>query len=179
MKTTHVLIPCHLSLKFSHSEQKNNSTIDSVETPLSCVFGLSKDRCPRKISLYCTKLRVIICKILVRQCRQMRFRTAIIVFPLWSYDVSTVTPNRNTNISEICRIWNLAIRFFEFLLLRNLGILQIKVFKITYFWGKGLNDSLWVGWYQKCRSPCSNKLWCTYCETVNYGLGHLGRIQYR
>ena len=55
--------------------------------------------------------------------------TGINVFPLWSYDVSTVTPNRITNSSKKgCRFWNPGIRTSELLRLRNLSILQIKVF---------------------------------------------------
>ena len=135
MKNTHILFPCYLSFKLGHSEQKNNIIIDTVVTPFSSGFGYSKNRGLRNISLYSTKLRVINCKILIHQGRQFEIDdyegtlTGINVFPLWSHDVSTVTPNRITNSSEIIyRIWRHVIRSPEFLCLRNLGILQIKVF---------------------------------------------------
>ena len=66
MKTAHILLPCYLSVKLSHSEQKNSIKFGMVETPLALGFASSK-HCMRKISLYCTKLRVIYCKILAHQ----------------------------------------------------------------------------------------------------------------
>ena len=48
-----------------------------------------------------------------------------------------------------------------------------------YFWGKGLNNSLWAGWYENNRSSQSQKLRWTPCETVICGLGHLGRTRSR
>ena len=106
--------------------------------------------------------------------------TRINVIPLRSLDVSTVTPNKDTRSSEkSCRIWIYANRFPEFLRLRNLGILQIKDFLITYFWGKEFNNSLWVGWYRKIHlSTCPQKHRWSPCETVICGLGYLGRIGY-
>ena len=108
----------------------------------------------------------------------VRYLTGINVFPLWSHYVSTITPNKKTTSTRskiICRIWYRDIRFFEFLRLRNLGILQIKVFLIIYFWGNGLKNSLWVGWYRKYhRSAYLQKNQWTHFETVFCGLRHLG-----
>jgi len=37
-----ILHPCYLSFELGHSKQKNNITIDTVETPLSCNLGSRK-----------------------------------------------------------------------------------------------------------------------------------------
>ena len=111
----------------------------------------------------------------------VRTLTCINVFPLWSHDASTVTPNRKLKFSErSSRFWMSTIKFSEFLRLRNLGILQIKCFLIIYFWGKGLNNSLWVEWYRNipwAASPQKHR-W-TSCETVICGLGYLSRMRDR
>ena len=76
LRNTHFLLPCYLSFKLGHPEQKNNIIIETVETPLSCGFALIKHRYARKISLYSTKFRVIICQcwpnILARQSRMLK-----------------------------------------------------------------------------------------------------------
>ena len=104
MKTTHIFLPFYLSIKLGHSEQKNDIVIDSVESPFSRGFGSRKQQYPRKISLYNTELGVVICKILVHQGRHTNdlemTLTGIMVFPLWSHDVSTVTPNRKAKSLE-------------------------------------------------------------------------------
>ena len=104
--------------------------------------------------------------------------TGINVFPLWSHNISTVTPNTKTASSKIsCRTCFPGIRPSEFLRLWNLGVLQIFFKKNNILLRKGINNSLWVGWYRKDRRSASaqRQRW-TLFETVIYGLGHLGRI---
>ena len=107
--------------------------------------------------------------------------TGINVFPLWSHNVSTITPNRNTkSLRKSCIFWRLAIKLSEFLRFRNLCVLQIKVYKKELS-RKGLigGNSLWVGWCRKNHwSSQSQKRKGTHGENVIYGLGHLGRIRY-
>ena len=69
--------------------------------------------------------------------------TDIIVHPLWTRNVSTVTPNRNIKRSETsCRTEKTTIRLSDFHRLRNLGILQKKKrsFLIAFLQEKGLNN---------------------------------------
>ena len=150
MKTTHILLPCYLSLKLSHSEQKNNINPDNVETPLSWSFGYGGHRCPRKISLYSTKLRVIIC----RNIRSLR------TLDKWLWDdshsfqhLSTLESRRfhgNTkqeyyNLRNLQNL-NSSKKVFWIPSSPKLGYSTNKLLFNNILLKKTIINKLWVGW---------------------------------